>query len=134
MSGASETPASADPPPPAPALVELTAPLSAGTAPSGSVSTSSDFKYASPAYSAARERVRRQLDEIHANILAERQKAKSLATVSPLLETPLIPLVPSQHFPPTIAPSIETEPHEEPTTTPSSPELAPTKNPRECPW
>ena len=134
MSGTSETPASADPPPPTPALVELTAPLSAATAPSGFVSTSSDSKYYSPAYSAARERVRRQLDEIHANIVAERQKAKSLATVSPLLETPLIPLVPSQHLPSTIAPSIEIELDEELTTTPSSPELVLAKNPRECPW
>lgn len=134
MSGPSEIPAPVDQHSPVLAHIKPTAPLSTATAPGGSVSAYPSPPDTSPAYFAARERIRRQLDEIQANILAERLKAKSLAPVAPLIDTPLIPIVPQQPSPPATVSSIETKPREHDTTTPPSPELPQTKNPRECPW
>ena len=135
MSGTSTIPAPVDQPAPIPALIKPIAPLPAATPPISSVSALPKFPD-SPTYSATRERVRRQLDEVHASIMLERLKAKSLAPVAPLIEAPLIPFVSRQRSPPTIDSPAETKPEEPttPTPTPSPPELTPTKNPRECPW
>ena len=135
MLGASTIPAPVDQPAPVPAPIQPPAPLSAATAHIGSISTSSKFPDASPTYSATRERVRRQLDELHARIMLERLKAKSLAPAVPLIDAPLIPLASRQPSPPTIVSPVETKPEERITPTPTpSPELTPPKNPRECPW
>lgn len=89
---------------------------------------------ANPARTAARERVRRQLDELQANLISERAMVKALTPIPPLVLVPLTPLIPLRPKPPTTISQRDSKDQEQEQTALSSPELPLPKNPKECPW